>query len=145
MRKISLLVVTCASSLLFGASVVAANAQETSAPGALQGDAAAGELVFKKCMPCHSTAPNKMKVGPSLHGVVGRTPGTLAGYKYSPAMTAFGAGGAVWDKATIDSYLVAPRDVVPNTKMIFVGLPDAQTRAHLIAYLESLVAGGAAQ
>lgn len=79
--------------------------------------------------------PGQKKVGPNLYGVIGRTPGTLEGYKYSPAMIAFGETGAVWNAATLDSYLLAPRDVVSKTKMIFPGLPDAQARANLIAYL----------
>lgn len=106
---------------------------------ALEGDATAGAAVFKKCQPCHSVEPNGTKVGPSLYGVIGRTPGSLAGYNYSPAMVAFGAGGAVWNEATLDNYLASPKALVPKTKMIFPGLADARDRANLIAYLESLV------
>lgn len=128
-------------------SLATAGAYALQAGGAeaLEGDAAAGAAVFKKCQPCHSIEPNGTKVGPSLYGVLGRTPGTLEGYKYSPAMIAFGAGGAVWDEATLDHYLVAPKDLVPKTKMIFPGVPAPQDRANLIAYLESLVSGGATQ
>ncbi len=105
------------------------------AGAALAQDATAGEAVFKKCHVCHSTEAGKMKVGPSLHGVVGRTPGTLAGYKYSDAMKAFGASGAKWDEATLDAYLENPRGKVPKVKMIFPGLKNEKDRKDVIAFL----------
>src|SRR5439155_17793651 len=50
-------------------------------------DVAAGEQVFAKCQSCHSLTANG--TGPDLMGVVGRKPGSEAGYAYSPAMQAF--------------------------------------------------------
>src|SRR5947208_10001581 len=41
------------------------------------GDAAKGKQVFAKCQACHSVEAGTNKLGPSLHGVVGRTSGTL--------------------------------------------------------------------
>lgn len=134
-----LLAIACRAAMIFtAASVYSASANAA-------GDAAAGEMVFNKCKPCHSVEPEGKKVGPSLYGVVGRPPGTLTGYKYSPAMIAFGAGGAVWDAATLDAYLTAPREMIPNIKMVFPGLPDSQDRANVIAYLSSLGSGDAGQ
>ena len=101
-------------------------------------DTAAGQAVFKKCHVCHSAEPGKKKVGPSLYGVVGRTPGTLEGYKYSTSMIDFGKTGAVWDAATLDTYLTKPRATVTKTKMIFPGLKKEADRTAVIAYLESL-------
>ncbi len=100
--------------------------------------AADGAEVFNKCRVCHSVEEGKKKVGPSLYGVVGRTPGTLAGYKYSASMTDFGATGAVWDAATLNTYLTNPRGLVAKTKMIFPGLGDEAERTALIAYLDGL-------
>lgn len=40
-------------------------------------DAEAGKKVFNKCSVCHSVEPDKVKVGPSLFGVIGRKAGTL--------------------------------------------------------------------
>ena len=100
------------------------------------GDPAAGKTVFKKCAACHSLEPGKKKVGPSLHGVIGRTAGTLKGFRYSKAMKAYGASGIVWSEDTLNAYLAAPRKVVKGTKMAFPGLKKEQQRADVIAYLK---------
>ena len=100
------------------------------------GDATKGKKVFRKCAACHSLEAGKKKVGPSLHGIMGRTPGTLEGFKFSKAMVAYGKSGVVWDPATLSAYLVAPRKVVKGTRMAFAGLKKAQDRDNLIAYLE---------
>jgi cytochrome c len=102
------------------------------------GDAQAGATVFKKCRACHSIVKGKKKVGPSLYGVVGRTPGTLAGYKFSTAMKAYGAKGTTWDADALSTYLTAPRTMIPKVKMIFPGLKNEQDRLDIIAYLDSL-------
>lgn len=101
------------------------------------GDAAAGKTVFGKCAACHTATEAKNKVGPSLMGVVGRPVATAEGYKYSEAMTAFGAGGKVWDEATLTQYLLSPKGVVPKTKMAFAGLKTPEEVANVIAYLKA--------
>lgn len=98
-------------------------------------DAAKGEQVFRQCGVCHSTEPGVTKLGPSLHGVVGRKAGTEPGFAYSNAMASF---GKVWDQATLDTYLTNPAATVPGGKMIFAGVKDATQRADVIAYLETL-------
>jgi cytochrome c len=101
-----------------------------------EGDAAKGEKVFKKCKACHTMEAGKNKVGPSLAGIIGATPGAVEGYKYSKAMIAFGEGGAVWDDATLDAYLKKPKEVVPKTKMSFAGLKKDADRANVIAFMK---------
>ena len=99
------------------------------------GDAQAGEAVFKKnCMVCHTTEVGKNKIGPSLHGVVGRKSASLTDYQYSDAMK---KADKTWDPATLDTYLTNPRGLVPGTKMIFIGLKNEQDRQNVIAYLET--------
>jgi cytochrome c len=101
------------------------------------GDAAAGEEVFKKCRACHEVGPSaRNKVGPILNGIVGRTAGTIDGFAYSEANKAAGQKGLVWSEAELDKYLLSPRAHMPGNKMAFVGLPDAQDRADIIAYLK---------
>lgn len=99
------------------------------------GDAQAGEAVFKKtCAVCHTIEEGKNKIGPSLHGVVGRHSASLTDYSYSDAMK---KADKTWDEQTLDGYLANPRGLVPGTKMIFLGLKSEQDRQNVIAYLES--------
>ena len=107
------------------------------APAWADGDAAAGEQVFKKCAACHSIADKANRVGPSLLGVVGRKTASVEGYAYSDAMKAYGATGAVWDEKTLDTYLTDPKGTVGATKMAFAGLKDQADRDNVIAYLKS--------
>lgn len=106
------------------------------APALADGDADKGEKVFRKCKACHAVEAGKNKVGPSLHNIVGRAAGSVEGFRYSDAMTAFGEGGNVWDDATLSAYLEKPKDVVPKTKMAFAGLKKSEDRDDVIAYLK---------
>ena len=110
-----------------------------SAGGVLaQGDAAAGEQVFKKCVICHMVGDGaKTKVGPVLNGVFGRTAGTLEGFNYSQPMKDAGAGGLVWTPETVEQFLLKPKDFVKGTKMTFMGLPKPEDIANVVAYLET--------
>ena len=103
------------------------------------GDPTKGKQIFNKCMVCHSIQAGVNKIGSSLHGVVGRKAGTLAGYEYTDAMK---NSGFTWDEATLNKYLTNPRKVVPGTRMVFVGLPKEPDRLDVIAYLKQ--AGGTA-
>ena len=104
--------------------------------GARAQDAGAGQAVFKsQCSICHAVQVGKNQTGPSLSGIVGRPAGQVAGFHYSSANK---NSGLTWDAATLDRYLISPREVVPHTIMGYSGLKDAQKRADLIAYLATL-------
>ena len=99
-------------------------------------DPAVGKAVFQtNCAICHTIQPNRSLIGPSLYGVVNRPAGQMAGFHYSEANK---RSGLVWDPATLDRYLAAPRQVVPGTLMTFPGLKDPLQRAEVIAFLETL-------
>ncbi len=100
------------------------------------GDATAGAVVFKKCAACHTATEAKNKVGPSLMGLIGRPVASVADYKYSPAMIAFGAG-KVWDETLLTEYLPKPQALVKGTKMAFAGLQKPEDIANIIAYLKN--------
>ena len=106
-------------------------------PGsALAGDPAAGRAVFSSsCGICHPIRPGDNKIGPTLFGVVGRKTGTVPDYTYSAANL---AANLTWTDATLDTYLAAPRTVMPGTKMAYAGVKDPGKRADLIAYLDTL-------
>jgi cytochrome c len=99
----------------------------------LTGDAAAGKTVFGKCRQCHVVEPGVNRVGPSLAGIVGREAGSVDGFNYSKANA---ESGITWSEEKLFQYLEDPRGVVVGTKMIFNGLPKAQDRADIIAYLK---------
>ncbi|MBD9374785.1 cytochrome c family protein [Rhizobium sp. ARZ01] len=103
---------------------------------AQEGDASAGGTVFKKCAICHVADTDTNKVGPSLHGVFGRTAGTHPDFKYSTAMVDAGKGGLVWDATTLRDYLHNPKAKVKGTKMVFPGLKDDADISNLLAYLK---------
>lgn len=105
-------------------------------PAFAQGDASAGEAIFKRCAACHSIGEGaKNKVGPELNGLVGRVAGTAADFKYSTAMTEAGAAGLTWTPEELHEFLTAPKTKVPGTKMSFPGLKDADDLDNIVAYL----------
>jgi cytochrome c2 len=118
--------------LSLAASVLIAMGAVSSARAA---DADAGKRVFNKCAVCHSPVAGKNGVGPSLFGVVGRKSGTEPGYNYSDAMK---GANKTWDEATLNAYLTDPKSVVPGNKMSFAGLPNADDRASVVAFLATL-------
>jgi cytochrome c len=102
------------------------------------GDPAKGAIVFKKCAACHEIGPDaKAKVGPPLTGVVGAKWAHVEGYAYSKPELEGAAAGKVWDVATLDAYLEAPKKIIPGGKMAFAGLKKPEDRADVIAYLAS--------
>jgi cytochrome c len=115
----------------------AAAAQPAAAPIAERlktADPAKGEAIAQKCKACHDFnkgGPNK--VGPNLWNIVGSKPGEVPNYSFSDAMKA--RADKPWTYEALDAFLTSPRTDVPGTKMTFVGLPKAQERADLIAWL----------
>jgi cytochrome c len=97
------------------------------------GDPAEGARLFRACAACHSLEPGQHRTGPSLAGVFGRKAGTAEGFRrYSPALK---AAEVVWNEVTLDAWIADPQALIPGNRMAFRGLPDAQARADLLAYL----------
>lgn len=102
---------------------------------AYTGDAKKGEADFITCKTCHAIEAGVNRIGPSLHGVVGRKAGTIPGFVYSIANR---DSGITWTEDKLFQYLENPQRVVPGTKMTFAGWPtDPQKRADVIAYLKA--------
>jgi len=97
-------------------------------------DAAKGEKVFSKCKACHSLEDGKKGAGPSLFSIVGR----------AAESTDFGYSGKLvavvdtWTPEHLNGFLEDPKGYTPGTKMNFKGLPKAEDRANLIAYLQGI-------
>jgi len=104
-----------------------------SVPGAAQAaDLVAGKRAYIQCVACHSLVEGQAKVGPDLFKIFGAKAATRGKFAYSAALK---DSKIVWTEATMDAWLKRPTALVPGTKMVFVGVPNDQRRADLVAYL----------
>jgi cytochrome c len=101
-------------------------------------DATKGQQLTTVCQVCHSFdkgGPNK--IGPDLWNVVGQPIGEdRNGYPFSDALEQH--KGQIWDVDKLNEWLANPQHFAPGTKMTFAGFPQAQLRADVVKYLESL-------
>lgn len=119
------------------AEVEAADAGDSGAVviAGLTGDADNGQRVFTQCRTCHQVQPGRNMVGPSLYGIIGRTAGSVEGFRYSDANA---NSGIVWTEEVMYEYLENPAQYIPGTIMAFPGLRREQDRVDVIAYLKSV-------
>ena len=101
-------------------------------------DATHGETVAKVCLQCHTFGKGEAnKIGPNLFGVVAdENIASVPGYTFSSALLA--DKDKKWDPDELNVWLWKPQEFARGTKMTFAGLPKAQDRADVIAYLQSL-------
>ena len=122
-----------ALSLLVVLASTTAGAQSPAGVG-LVGDPERGRLVFGQCRTCHY--PEKAmghNNGPSLHRIFGRVAGKQPGFDYYS--DTFKQADFVWTPELMNLWLADPMGMFPDTTMMSLGVPDAQERADLIAYL----------
>ncbi len=109
------------------------------------GDAGKGEKVFKKCVACHTIKKgDKNKVGPNLFAVVGRTAGTVDGFKYSKGFLMAAEKIGSWEEGEIFEYLADPTKFLQKvagskkarSKMTFK-LKKEDQRNDVIAFLKA--------
>jgi cytochrome c len=95
-----------------------------------------GQVIFNNaCRTCHTVEPGDNRLGPSLAGIIGRKAGSLPGYAYSDAMK---KSSVVWDEASLDRFIENPQAVVPGNNMKpYAGMPSAEDRAAIVAYLKA--------
>jgi len=115
-----------------GAQTIALDIKDASG-AQMSGDTARGQTVFKKCTQCHSPVEGKNGTGPSLYGIIGRPAGSIPNFRYSEANR---TSGITWTEQEMFVYLENPKKRIPKTIMAFAGLPKAQDRADVIAFLK---------
>ena len=96
-----------------------------------------GKVAFNNaCRTCHSFKAGDNRLGPTMHGVVGRKAGTAEGFAFSPAMK---NSGITWDEANLDKFIANPEAVVSGNGMKpFGGIADAGERTKIVNYLKTL-------
>lgn len=100
------------------------------------GDAERGKTLYTQCKACHQVgAGAKHRIGPHLNGIFGRLAGTHDDFRYSAALTRAGTNGLEWHADTLDAFLENPRALASGTRMSYRGMPKAQDRLDVIAYL----------
>src|SRR6056297_683802 len=96
-------------------------------------DVGKGERVYNKCAACHKLEEGANGTGPYLYGVVGRDVAASQGFSYSGNLIAV---NDVWTPEELDAFLANPKGYAPGTTMGFAGLPKAEDRANVIAFLD---------
>ena len=121
--------------LLIGALSAMAFPSTSALPQASQGtEDASGQQAFNNaCRTCHIVREGDNRLGPNLHGIVGRKAGSLPDYAFSSAMK---EAGFVWDAEKLDRFIANPDEVVPGNNMKpYGGLPSSEERKKIIAFL----------
>jgi cytochrome c len=125
--------------LLAGAAVMALTANAY----AQDGDAAAGEKVFRKCQACHAVGEGaRNKVGPQLNGIVGRQAAGVEDYRYSKPATEHAAETGEWEPEELVAYLEDPSAYLGGRSKMAFKLRKEEDRADVVAYLAQFNADG---
>ena len=116
------------------------------------GDIAKGEKKFKKCKSCHMIVDDSGRIivkggrnGPNLYGILGRTAGSIDGFKYGKSLATLGKSGFVWSEYEFVAYVANPKkylvdkldDKKARSKMSYK-LKNEADALNIWAYLESV-------
>jgi cytochrome c len=119
------------------AGAAAPAAEEPIAVRLAKADPARGEKAVGACKACHTFEKGGAnKVGPHLYDVYSRGKGSVEGFGYSAAMK--GKASENWEAAQLDAFLKSPKAYLPGTTMAFAGIGRPDTRADVVAYLNTL-------
>jgi len=92
-----------------------------------------GAELWLACQGCHSIdagAPHR--VGPNLHGILGRPAASRAGYTYSEALS---GSGITWRPGLLRGYVMNAESMVPGTWMAYRNVMNPAELDRLVDYL----------
>jgi cytochrome c len=114
-----------------------AAAPEKIEPLLAKADPQKGQQLAKPCLQCHTFEKGgQNKIGPNLYGIMTENIASAPNYQFSQALAAH--KGEKWEPEKLNLWLFKPQSFAKGTKMTFPGLPKAQDRADVTAYLQSL-------
>ena len=97
------------------------------------GDPAKGKRLFLQCRACHSLKKGEPhKIGPNLYNFYGKKAGNQEKFNYSAELL---DADILWDYENLDQWLENPQRLIPENKMVYVGMKNPKDREDLIAYL----------
>ena len=106
-------------------------------PAFAAGDAAKGEKTFNQCKACHMIASDDEtivrggRVGPNLHGVIGREMGSVEDFRYSDGLAAM---EEVWTEENLAAYVKDPTEYIGSrSKMTYKMRSGAEDVAAYLA------------
>lgn len=98
-----------------------------------------GRIAFLRCAACHviqADEPGQVvgKVGPNLHGILGKAAAQVPGFTYSQSLR---KAGLTWDDATLKRWIQDPASLVPGTAMTYVNTLSETEIQTLLVFLKS--------
>lgn len=101
-----------------------------------------GAELWLACAGCHSIEPGAPhRVGPNLHGIIGRAAATRPGYAYSGALS---GSGIVWGPGLLRGFIMNAESMVPGTWMAYRDVMNAAELDRLVDYVVARASAAAA-
>ncbi len=92
-----------------------------------------GADLWLACQGCHSIdADAPHRVGPNLHGIVGRPAASRPGYTYSEALS---GSGITWSRGLLRGYIMNAESMVPGTWMAYRNVMSPAELDRLVDYV----------
>ncbi len=103
----------------------------------ISGDAEKGRALFESCTACHTyTEGVNNKIGPNLHGVVGRSIGSAPGFSYSEWLIR--RNDEIWTPERLNAFMFETKKFSQGSHAAFQKLIELTDRADIIAWLMAI-------